>query len=296
MGENELAELSPPPDPNTRTPRLKCPPGAIDAHFHVFGPATEYPLDPTSFYLIEDALPETLIALHKTLGISGGVLVSAGGYGRNARHLLGTMARFPGYFRGIAVPPDHLPEAEIAHMHAAGVRGVRFSSHQRGRHLAPILPDLAAAIFEHGWHVQFYAHTGGLTESTDKLLALPNTIVIDHFGTLVPEAGLNQPVFRDMLRMLDTGRVWVKLSGPMRCSTMDPPYPDMTPYAHALVAHAPERLVWGTDWPHPALNGQVMPNDGDLLDLLLDWVPDETTRNRILVDNPRALYDFGPVT
>lgn len=289
-----MARDTPPPDPKPRAPRLTCPPGAIDSHLHLFGPIRDWPLVPETAYVTADALPETLIALHRVLGLSGGVIVSGGAYGRDARHLAHTLRRFPGYFRGIIVPPDEMPDEDIAELDRLGVRGVRFSSHHRGTHLAPILPALAERIAAWGWHVQFYAAMGGLAESADRLLALPNTIVIDHFGTVVPSLGLDQPAFKALLRMLDTGRVWVKISGPMRCSEQDPPYADLLPYAHALVRHAPERLLWGTDWPHIAMFDQVMPNDGDLLDLLLDHVPDEAVRNRILVDNPRTLYGFGP--
>lgn len=290
-----MPRITPPPDPCPKVPRLTCPPGAIDSHLHVFGPADRYPLVPETAYLTADALPETAMAMHRVLGISGGVIVSGGAYGRNPRHLLDTLNRSEGYFRGIMVPPDEMTSDEIETLDVAGVRGVRFSSHQRGTHLAPILPDLARQVADRGWHVQFYARRGALTESAERLLALPNTIVIDHFGSLVPSLGLDQPSFRTLLRMLDTGRVWVKISGPMRASEQEPPYADLLPYAHALVRHAPERLVWGTDWPHVALFDEVMPNDGDLLDLLLDQVPDEPTRNRILVDNPRMLYGFGPL-
>ena len=290
-----MAQMTKPPDPNTKTPKLTCPPGAIDAHFHLFGPKERYSFAADAAYESADALPETLMHMHRVLGISGGVLVNAGAYGRNPQHLLDTLTRFPDYFRGIVVPPDHLSDDEIGRMDALGVRGVRFFSHPRGRNLAPILPELAAAVHERGWHVQFYGHPGGIAERADAQLALPNRIVLDHFGTVIAERGLNQPAFQTILRMLDTGRVWVKMSGPMRCSKLDPPYPDMIPFAHALVRHAPERLVWGSDWPHPNMNDQVMPNDGDLLDLMLDWVPDTATRNRILADNPRALYGFGPV-
>jgi predicted TIM-barrel fold metal-dependent hydrolase len=128
----------------------------------------------------------------------------------------------------------------------------------------------------------------------DKLLALPNTIVLDHFASVPAGAGVDQAAFKTVLRMLDTGRVWVKLSGPMRCTKQNYPYPEVTPLAHALVRHAPERLVWGTDWPHVNLDGREMPNDGDLLDLLAEWVPDGATRDRILVDNACALYGFPP--
>jgi len=117
-------------------------------------------------------------------------------------------------------------------------------------------------------------------------------VVLDHFGAVPAAGGVGQPAFRALLRLLDSGRVWVRLSGPMRCTTEDFPYPSVTPLARALVAHAPERLLWGSDWPHVNMRGRVMPNDGDLLDLLLDWAPDEAARNRILADTARRLYDF----
>jgi 2-pyrone-4,6-dicarboxylate lactonase len=289
-----MAQWTKRPDPETRTPRLRCPPGAVDCHFHLFGPAEQYAFHPDTVYYSHDALPETLISMHQTLGIANGVLVSGGAYGRDPRHLMDVLTRFPGYFRGVIVPPERIAPQELDAMHAAGVRGVRFSSHPRGRHLAPISPDLAATVAERGWHVQFYAHGGGIAEAADQLLALPNTLVLDHFGTVDATQGLDQPAFQTILRMLDTGRVWVKLSGPMRCTPSEPPYAELTKFAHALVRHAPERLVWGTDWPHPNMNDQAMPNDGDLLDLMLDWVPDTAARNRILAENARALYDFPP--
>jgi 2-pyrone-4,6-dicarboxylate lactonase len=291
--EQRLAPRTQPPDPHTRVPRLACRAGAIDSHIHLFGPRAEWPLAADTVYEPADALPETLMRMHGIMGVSGAVLVSGGAYGRDPRHMLHVLDRHPGYFRGVAVPPDALPRAEIASMHARGVRGVRFSSHPRGRHLAPILPELAADVHAFGWHVQFYSHPGGVVDAAGPLLSLPNDIVLDHFGTIIADEGLNQPAFQTILRMLDTGRVWVKLSGPMRCSRLGPPYADMIPFARKLVAHAPERLVWGTDWPHPNLDGEPMPNDGDLLDLMLEWTPDDAVRERILVDNPRALYGFG---
>jgi predicted TIM-barrel fold metal-dependent hydrolase len=149
-------------------------------------------------------------------------------------------------------------------------------------------------VHEVGWHVQFYGHAGDIVEAGPRLLELPNAIVLDHFGAVDSALGVDQPAFQTVLRMLDTGRVWVKLSGPMRCSKAEPPYADMTPFARALVAHNPERLVWGSDWPHVNLNNRTMPNDGDLLDMLLDWVPDAAVRDRILADNSHALYGFLP--
>ena len=143
--------------------------------------------------------------------------------------------------------------------------------------------------------MQFYPHRTDLLEYADPLLALPNTIVLDHFGSVPAAGGIDQPAFKLLLKMLDTGRVWVKLSGPMRCSAEEPPYASVTTLAQALVRHAPERLVWGSDWPHVNLDGRTMPNDGDLFDVLSEWIPDEATRTRILVDNPCELYGFPPL-
>ena len=153
-------------------------------------------------------------------------------------------------------------------------------------------PANAARAHEHGWHVQFYPDGTDIVEYADKLLALPNDIVLDHFASIPAAGGVDQPAVKSVLRMLDTGRVWLKLSGPMRCTPENLPYPSVTPLAHAFVKHAPERLVWGSDWPHVNLNDREMPNDGDLLDLLAEWVPDEAVRNRILVQNANELYGF----
>ncbi|CAN5692656.1 amidohydrolase family protein [soil metagenome] len=291
-----MVHIAKPPDPDTAAPKLVCPPGAVDSHLHLFGPASEYPFVADSLYVSGDALPESCIAMHDVLGIDHGVIVSGGAYGRDPRHLLDMLRRFPGRFRGVAVPPDHLEIDEISVMHELGVRGVRFVSNARGKHLPRILPGLAARIDEFGWHVQFYPNGTDLTDYADRLLALPNDIVLDHFGSMPAALGVDQAAFRTVLRMLDSGRVWVKLSGPMYCSTQEFPYADMTPFAHALVRHAPERLVWGSDWPHLHMKERAMPNDGPLLDLLLGWVPDELARNRILVDNARKLYDFDART
>jgi 2-pyrone-4,6-dicarboxylate lactonase len=171
---------------------------------------------------------------------------------------------------------------------------MRFMSTSRGGALPTISKKLAARAAEHGWHVQFYEHAGDITALADRLLALPNTIVLDHFASIAAERGVDQPGVKTVLKMLDTGRVLVKLSGPMRCMPGDFPYAAVTPIARALVAHAPERLVWGTDWPHVNMDGRRIPNDGDLVDLIPEWITDEATRRRILVDNPCALYGFPP--
>lgn len=290
-----MAILTQGPDPNPKVPRFKCPPGTVDTHIHLFGPAARYPFDPTTYYVSADALPETHIALQETLGLARAVIVSPGGYGRNTAHLTDTLTRFPERYRGVALVPDDISEQELERLTRLGVRGLRFFSSSRGGALPTISEATAARAAEHGWHVQFYPHGADIGDFADRLLALPNTIVLDHFATVQAERGVDQPAMRTLLRMLDTGRVWVKLSGPMRCVPGDFPYAAVTPIARALVAHAPERLVWGSDWPHVNMDGRAMPNDGDLVDLIPEWITDAKARQQILVDNPNRLYGFPPV-
>jgi predicted TIM-barrel fold metal-dependent hydrolase len=287
-----MAILTQAPDPNPKTPKLKAPPGACDTHVHLFGPAAKYPFASDSPYTSRDALPETLFALQGKLGLSTAVVVSPGGYGRNSAMLSDVLAKHGQRLRGVALMPDSAPDAEFARLTALGVKGLRMMSAKRGVHVPHLNRETAARAHAHGWHVQFYPHGTDIVDYADKLLALPNTIVLDHFASIPAAGGADQPPMKTVMKMLDTGRVWLKLSGPMRCTPGDFPYAPVTPLARALVRHAPERLVWGSDWPHVNMDGRGMPNDGDLLDLMLEWCPDEATRGRILVDNPKALYGF----
>jgi predicted TIM-barrel fold metal-dependent hydrolase len=287
-----MAILTQGPDPHPKKPKLKAPPGACDTHIHLFGPAAKYPFASDSPYTSRDALPETFFALQDQLGLGTAVIVSPGGYGRNMAMLADVLAQHPRRLRGIALMKDDAPVQEFARLTALGVRGLRMMSVKRGSHVPHLVPEVAAHAHEHGWHVQFYPHGTDIVEYADRLLALPNAIVLDHFASIPAAGGVDQPAVKAVFKMLDTGRVWLKLSGPMRCTGDNVPYPSVTPMARAFVHHAPERMVWGSDWPHVNLDGREMPNDGDLLDLLLDWVPDEATRNRILVDNANALYGF----
>jgi predicted TIM-barrel fold metal-dependent hydrolase len=287
-----MPKLTAGPDPHPRKPKLKALPGACDTHIHLFGPAEKYPFAPDSPYTAHDALPETFIALQNTLGLSTAVIVSPGGYGRDYSLLADVLAKYPDRFRGIALLRDDTPASEIARLTNLGVRGMRMMSAKRGQHVPNYSKEIAARVNEHGWHIQFYPHGTDIVEYADKLLALPNTIVLDHFASIPAAGGIDQPAVKAVLKMLDSGRVWLKLSGPMRCTAEPPPYPSVTPLAHVFVKHAPERMVWGSDWPHVNLDGMVMPNDGDLLDLLLEWVPDAAVRNRILTQNANTLYGF----
>jgi 2-pyrone-4,6-dicarboxylate lactonase len=282
--------LAQPPDPRPKTPRLRCPPGAIDTHVHVFGPKALYPFDPGSKYISDDRLPAEQIALQDTLGVRRAVIVSGGGYGPNTSHLEHTLEAHRDRFLGVALLPDSASPADIRRLDRLGVRAARFVSPLHGGRLPPFSLDVARRVADAGWHVQYYPFRTELAENAHRILELPGDVVLDHFAHIPASGGVTQPAFSALLRLLDTGRVWVKLSGPMRCTAEEPLYPSVTPLARALVAHRPDRLIWGSDWPHLNMNDRTMPNDGDLLDLMLDWVPDEATRNGILADNPARLF------
>lgn len=283
--------LTPPPDSQPRRPAMDVPGPAWDCQIHLFGPAAQHPFDPESPYYSDDALPETAIALQDSLGLAKSVVVSGGGYGLDYSHLEDTLTRFPDRFVGVIFPSARTDDAEFQRLHGLGVRGIRFVSARRAKNLPLIDAGIAARVKHLGWPVHFYPHSTDLLDYADQLLALDSDmIVLDHFAAVPAEGGTGQPAFRKMLELLDTGRFWVKLSGPMRCSKEEPPYPSVTALARALVRHAPQRMVWASDWPHVNMVGRTMPNDGDLLDLLSDWAPDEADRRRILVENPERLY------
>jgi predicted TIM-barrel fold metal-dependent hydrolase len=284
-----------PPDPDPRKPAFALPAGSWDCHIHLFGPATRFPFAPESPYVSDDALPEDYLAVQSVLGLERAVVVSAGGYGVDTRHLRWVLESHRDRLRGIILAPADLTATHAEELEALGVRGVRMFGAPPGTewaHLPRIDARLAAVAAEIGWHVQYHSITrDDIAQASAPLLALGCPVVLDHFGMLDPRLGLDQPGFAAILRMLDSGRVWVKLSGPMRAAREeDMPYPSMTRFARALVAHAPERMLWGSDWPHVQMNGRVMPNDGDLLGLLAEWVPDDALRSRILAENPLALY------
>ncbi len=285
---------NPPPDPNPRVPTNPPPDLAWDCHIHLFGPVRDFPFDASSPYFSDDALPEDYLRMQQVIGLKRAVVVSGGGYGANYRHLESVLSRFGAHFRGVMLAPPGLTAAEVTRLDRLGVRGVRMfgGPSDQWAHLPRLDTRIAALIADSGWHVQYHSLARGeIVDCATELLSLPNKIVLDHFGMFDPALGLDQPAFTTILRLLETGRVWLKLSGPMRCATVeDLPYRSMTPFAHRLVSHAADRLIWGSDWPHVQMNGRGMPNDGDLLDLLAEWVPDQRTRYRILAHNPLALY------
>ena len=267
---------------------LRPPPLACDCHVHVFGPFARYPLDPARKYTPAESTLEDYQRVAATLGTGRAVLVQPSVYGtdnacqRDAMRALGERAR------GVAVIDDSVSDAQLRDLERDGFRGARLNVMRAGEFGS--LERIAARVQALDWHIQLHLPGMLLPEIADRLLKLPTEFVIDHFGRLDARQGVEQAGFQALLRLFDSGRCWVKLSAPYRNDHAGAPYRKIAPFAHALVKRNPERLVWGTDWPHPDM--AVPPEATQLLDVMLDWVPDEKMRNRILVDNPAKLYRF----
>ena len=288
------APTLPGPVRDVRAPRLKMPPGSCDCHAHVFGPQTRFPYLPGAAYIAPDASPEDYARMLRAIGCERGVLVQPSVYGTDNSAMLAALRSGVFAFRGVAVIDESISDSALADMHAAGVRGVRINlaSATPGLTLAQA-PHLADRLKTLGWHLQFFMNLRELTHAEEKLGKLDIDLVIDHFGRVRADDGIDAPEFQTMLRLMKRPNVWAKIMGQYFVSS-SPDYEDVAPLARAVVAAAPDRVVWGSDWPHPATHGlkMPMPNDGDLADLLLEWVPDEAQRKKVLVDNPARLYGF----
>jgi len=280
----------PGPDPAPRAPGFAMPDGAWDTHFHVIDSAHGFV--PERSYTAPDAPLENLLALHQALGIARGVFIQVSAHGTNNSAMLEALAATPSY-RGVAVVDDRVSDAELDAMDAAGVRGVRVNVLFGGGVGFEFLQSLAARVAERGWHVQLLIDVSADGVPWDAIAALPCEVVVDHMGHWDTGLGMDHPGFRRLLALISDGKAWVKLSGAERISRQKtPPFDDVVPVAQALIEAGPERCVWGSDWPHVKLP-VAMPNDGDLLDQLALWAPDEAQRRKILVDNPKRLYTGG---
>jgi len=278
-------------DPNPKKPDLPPPAGSCDCHAHIFGPESLYPYMSNRSYTPPDALLSSYMALLNTLGLDRSVIVQPSVYGTDNRVTLDAIKREGENFRGVVVVDENVTSEELTRMHEIGVRGVRLNLLFKGGMSLSAVCQIADRIKTFGWHLQFLVDVSTFPEH-DTLKKLPVDIVFDHMGHLPTSKGVNDPGFVTLLNMLDSGKAWVKMSGPYRITcTGGYPYQDVTPFAKAIIETNPERAVWATDWPHPAIQ-TPMPNDGDLLDLLHEWVPDNEMRKAVLVDNPSKLYDF----
>jgi predicted TIM-barrel fold metal-dependent hydrolase len=231
-----------------------------------------------------------------TLGVARAVLVQPSVYGTDNTVMLEAMKNDPSRLRGVAVVADDIPEAELKRLDAAGVRGVRVNivdvtDRKPGTLPLAALKALARRVQPLGWHMEFLMHVDEFPELDRAFAGFPVDIVLGHLGYMRTDKGIAAPGFQALLRLVKGGRCWVKFTGPYRISTAALPHPDVTPFARALTSANPDRILWGSDWPHVMAKG-AMPNDGDLADLLSDWIPDARLREQVLVRNPARLYGF----
>lgn len=291
------APLCAPADANTRKPRIVMPPHACDTHAHVCGPFAKYAYAAERLYTPPDDTWPMYRRMLDTIGVDRAVLTQPSVYGADNTALVDALATGGSSVRGVAVVEPGIDDTALHALDKAGVRGVRINIVDRRENrnvmiLDELLP-LARRIAPLGWHIEFLLQADAVPDLADVAVRLPVPIVLGHLGYVhADKGGAGNPGFQALLRLLDTGRCWVKLTGPYRISAVELPYSDITPMAHALVAAAPQRLLWGTDWPHVMMKKR-MPNDADIADLLLDWVPDQAVRRAILVDNPQQLYGFA---
>ena len=282
----------PAPDPHPSGPtRYAVPAGAIDTHAHVIGRPPDHPFVPDRSYTPPAAPARTYRAMLDATGMAHGVLVQVSVHGTDNRLLLETLATEPGRLRGIAVIPLGLPERDLLAMKAAGIVGLRLNVLYGGGIDFDQVEAYGALAREMGWHLQFLIDARSLPPLAQRLSRLPVPFVVDHMGHMPTAAGLSDPGFSTLVALVRDG-AWVKLSGAFRTSVAGAPYADTIPFARALNDAAPERCLWGSDWPHVAA-WDGPPKLATLLDLIADWVPDEARRRRLFVENPRALYGFG---
>ena len=280
--------------PSPKKPAFILPDGAVDAHCHVFGPGSDFPYAPERKYTPCDAGKERLFALRDHLGLSRNVIVQATCHGADNRAMLDAVRASNGLARGIAAIRPDVTEAELAEMHAAGVRGVRFNFVKRLVDPKPdaYYHDILAKIEPLGWHIVIYFEAADLAERWDFFTALPTIVVVDHMGRPDVSKPVDGDAFGLFLRFMERDNIWSKVSCPERLSRLGPPgYSDVIPFARTVIERFPTRVLWGTDWPHPNLNmvGH-MPDDGALVDLIPAIAPTAELQRKLLIENPMRLY------
>ena len=277
-------------DPST--PAWRPPAGAVDAHVHVFGPEARFPFSPKAKYHPEDATPEMLFALRDRLGFSRSVIVQAGCHGTDNAATLNAIAVSNGTARGVAVVAGDIGDAELERLHEAGIRGVRFNFLKRLVDDSPRDQFLAIArrIERLGWHVIIYFEADLLEELTPFMEAIPTTIVVDHLGRPDIAQGPDGKDITAFRRLLEAHpAIWTKVSGAERLSIQGPPYDDFVDVVRPIVAAFPDRVLWGSDWPHPNMQ-HAIPDDGRLVDIVPRLAPTEALQRKLLIDNPNRLY------
>jgi predicted TIM-barrel fold metal-dependent hydrolase len=281
-----------PPRERINHPRTKAPPKACDCHIHIIGPHDEFPLSANRAYTPPEASIQQYEEVQTTLGTQRVVIVQASVYGTDNRCTLAALKHFgPGRARGVAVIDPSISDADLQMMHDAGVRGIRVNLVTAGGPPVAHLHTLSERIAPFGWHTQVFVDGAALPDIAPTLRLLPTEVVIDHLGHIPSTWGLKHRAFDTLRALLDNGRTWLKVCA-YRSSEAGYPFEDIDAIAANLIAYAPQRCVWGTDWPHPSFNG-TLPDDGELLDAFMHWAPDPAIQQMVLVDNPAHLYQFS---
>ena len=278
--------------PNPRRPDFKLPEGAVDAHCHVFGPSPEFPFAPERKYTPCNAGKDQLYALRDHLGFARNVIVQATCHGKDNRAMVDACRSAGDLARGIASVGADITEAEIAEMHEAGVRGVRFNFVKRLVDATPkeVFLSIAEKIKGFGWHIVVYFEAQDLEELEPFLKALPTTLVVDHMGRPDVTKGVDHSDFQRFVRLMDENeKIWSKVTCPERLTKAGPPYDDVVPFPATIVERFPDRVLWGTDWPHPNMKSH-MPDDGALVDFIPKIARTSEQQQKLLVDNPMRLY------
>ena len=274
-----------------RKPTFKLPAGATDAHCHVFGPGAVFPYAPNRKYTPDDAPKEMLRALHDYLGVSRAVIVQASCHGIDNRAMMDCLASDPKRYRGVAIVDDSFGDKQYDELHAGGVRGVRFNfvRHLGGAPDMGVFNRVMDRIKGRGWHVVLHLDAGSIEPLSDLIKALPLPFVIDHMGRVPAKDGVEQAPFKRLLEIARRDNAWIKVCGSERIDM--PPYDKAVPIAHAVIETAPDRVLWGTDFPHP--NPTHAADEADLVDLVPQFAPDPKRQQALLVDNPARLYGFA---
>ena len=299
MNQVLFAPLCQAPDDEIRSPKIVFPAGVVDCHAHVCGPASQYPYAQERIYTPPDATLESYQDLLMMLGVDRAVLVQPSVYGTDNRAMLAALKAHPQQLRGVAVipsKPQDITDIYLEELHSAGVRGIRCNIVDVADPSAGLpmqtLKDLANRIKPFGWHLELLMHVNEYPDLAKVFENFPVDLVFGHFGYSHAKHGVKDAGFQGLLDLLKNEQAWVKMTGPYRICDGDLPYADMRPLNDAVIKANPNRLVWGSDWPHVMVKKQ-MPHDADLCDLLGSWVVDENLRKSILVDNPCILYDFA---
>ena len=292
MAHGESGEIAVKWSSGTNLPRLKVPANTIDCHHHIYD--SRFPVDASTALRPGDALISDYRMLQKRIGTTRNVVVQPSTYGMDNRLLVESLKTFGlQTTRGIAVVNDSVTDEELNRLHAVGVRGIRFNLAQGGGTTWAMVTPLGKRFADMGWHAQINAPADDVFANRTLLSQVACPLVFDHLARLPQPTGIQHPAFGVVCDLMHKEKAWVKLTGPYILSKVGPPtYADSTLIAKAYVKEAPQRLVWGSDWPHPTAAGEK-PNDAILLDLLAEWAPDAVVRNRILVDNPAKLYGFS---